>query len=160
MSNYSETQLHSFFEDVTRYIEEAFDKKLVLHTSIGPALAIGFKSVDNYTGFIITVVNQNAEKDTDIRVSTAACIDYARDNPEFTIEMPNGKLADSIAFAGLALALLDVGVTPIDHPTVRNAVLAQVLPSVSPVGQEQGKDGAQRLRSILLELIKDLKEAK
>ena len=159
MSKYTKSQMNSFFEDVTRYVEEVYDKKLVLHTSIGPALAIAFKTVDDCSDFIISVVNQNAA-DTDIRVSTEACIDYARSHPEYTTKMPAGKLADSIAFAGLALALLDVGVTPVDHPTVRNAVLAQVMPFVTLVDPDKEKDGAQTLRTLLLELLKDLEEAK
>ena len=159
MSKYTKSQMKSFFEDVTRYVEEVYDKKLVLHTSIGPALAISFKTVDDFSDFIITVVSQNAV-DTDIRVSTEACIDYARSNPEYITEMPAGKLADSIAFSGLALALLDVGVTPVEHPTVYSAVLAQVMPFVAPTDPEKEKDGAQTLRSLLLELLKDLEEAK
>ena len=158
MSKYTEEQLQSFFEDVTRYIEEAYDKKLVLNTRIGPALAASFRSVDDFTGFIITVVNDKATRNIDVHVSTATCIDYARNNPDFTDGMPAGNLADSIAFTGLALALLDEGVTTIEYPAVRNAVLDQVLPLVTPVDQDQ--DGAQTLRCILLELLKDLEEGK
>ena len=160
MSNYSESQLESFFEDVTTYIEEAYDKKLVLNTSIGPALAISFRSVDNYTGFVISVVNDKVREGTDVRVATADCIDHARNNPEFTIGMPDGNLADSIAFTGLALALLDIGVTTVEYPAVRDAVLEKVLPLVSPVDPDEEKDPTQALRSILLELLKDLEEAK
>ncbi len=160
MSKYSEEQLHSFFEDATNYIEEEYDKKLVLITDIGPALAISFKSVDDYAGFVITAVNDKKEE-TVIRLNTADCIDYARNNPDFTIGMPGGYLADSIAFTGLALALLGVGVTPVDHPAVRNAVLDKVLPLVSPVEpDDKEKDGAQTLRSLLLEMLKDLEEVK
>lgn len=159
MSKYTKSQMKSFFEDVTRYVEEVYDKKLVLHTSIGPALAIAFKTVDDCSDFIITVVSQNAEE-TDVRVSTAACIDYARNSPDFSIEMPSGNLADSIAFSGLALALLDVGVTPVEHPAVYSAVLDQVMPLVSPVDPDTEKDGAQTLRSLLLEILKDLEEGK
>ena len=159
MSKYSKVQMNSFFEDVTRYVEDVYDKKLVLHTSIGPALAISFKTVDDCSDFIITAVSQNAE-DTVIRVSTEACIDYARNSPDFSIEMPSGNLADSIAFSGLALALLDVGVTPVEHSAVYSAVLAEVLPLVTPTDPDKVRGGAQSLRSLLLELLKDLEEAK
>lgn len=160
MSKYSEEQLHSFFVDVTNYIEEEYDKKLVLNADIGPALAISFKSVDDYTGFVITVVNDTVKEGSVIRLNTADCIDYARNNPDFTIGMPGGYLADSIAFTGLALALMDVGITPVDHPAVRNAVLDKVLPLVNPVDPDEEKDGAQILRSLLLVLLKDLEEGK
>lgn len=160
MSNYSESQLKSFFEDVTKHIETEFDKKLVLNTSVGPALAISFRSVDDYAGFIITVVNDKVRENTDVRVSTVDCIEYARKDPAFTLGMNDDALAERIAFTGLALALLDVGVTTVDHPAVRNAVLEKVLPLVSPVDPDEEKDPAQALRSILLELLKDLEEAK
>lgn len=159
MSKYSKVQMKSFFDDVTRYVEDVYDKQLVLNTSIGPALAVAFKTVDDCTDFIITVVNDKAEE-TDVRVTTETCIEYARKDPAFTDGMPEGKLADKIAFTGLALALLDVGVTPIGYTAVRNAVLKKVLPLVSPVEPEEEKNPAQALRSILLELLKDLEEAK
>lgn len=160
MSKYSETQLKSFFEDVTNYIEDVLDEKLVLNTSAGPALAISIKSVDDFTGFVITVVNDIVREGTVIRVNTEDCIDYARKDPAFTSGMDAGALAESIAFSGLVLALLEIGVTPIDHPAARNAVLAEVLPLVTPVEPEEERDGAQILRSLLLELLKDLEEAK
>lgn len=166
MSKYTKTQLKSFFEDSTKYVEEHFDKKLVLNTSIGPALAISFKSVDNFTGFIITVVNDKVEEGTDIRVSTEDCIDYARKDPAFIEGMPDSALAERIAFTGPALALLDVGVTPVEYPAVRNAVLDQVLPLVSPVDpdKESGTEAlalSELLELLkLLEILKDLEEGK
>lgn len=160
MSKYTEKQLHSFFKDVTNYIEDVLDKKLVLNTSAGPALAISFKSVDDFTGFVITVVNDIVREGTVIRVNTEDCIDYARKDPAFTDGMPDGKLAESVAFTGFALALLELGVTPVDFPAVRNAVLDQVLPLVTPSEPVEERDMAQELRSILLELLKELDEGK
>ena len=160
MSNYSETQLKSFFEDVTNYIEDVLDKKLVLNTSAGPALAISFRSVDDCTGFVITVVNDIVREGTVIRVNTEDCIEYARKDPAFTAGMDDGTLAESIAFSGFVLALLEIGVTPVDHPAARNAVLAEVLPLVSPVEPDEEKDGVQILRSLILEMIKELDEGK
>ena len=160
MSKYSEKQLHSFFVDVTNYIEDVLDKKLVLNTSAGPALAISFKSVDDFTGFAITVVNDIAREGVTIRVNTEDCIDYARKNPAFTAGMTDDALSQRIAFTGFALALLEIGVTPVDFPAVRNAVLDQALPLVSPTEPDEEKDMAQELRSILLELLKELDEGK
>ena len=160
MSKYPEKQLHSFFEDVTNYIEDVLDKKLVLNTSAGPALAISFKSVDDFTGFVVTVVNDIAREGVTIRVNTEDCIDYARKDPAFVSDMADGKLAESVAFTGFALALLEIGVTPVDFPAVRNAVLDQVLPLVSPTEPDEERDVAQELHSILLELLKELDEGK
>lgn len=156
MSKYSEKQLHSFFEDVTNYIADVLDKKLVLNTSAGPALAISFKSVDDFTGFVVTVVNDIAREGVVIRVNTEDCIDYARKDPDFTDGMPDGKLAESVAFTGFALALLEIGVTPVDFPAVRNAVLDQVLPLVSPSEPEEERDVTQAIRHILLDMLKEL----
>lgn len=166
MSKYTKTQMKSFFEDATRYVEEHFDKKLVLNVSAGPALAISFKSVDNFTGFIITVVNNKVVEGIEIRVNTEDCIDYARKDPAFIDGMPDGTLADSVAFSGLALALLDLGVTPVEYPAVRNAVLDQVLPLVSPTEPDEENGTESSLPSELLELLtlleilQDLKEDK
>lgn len=160
MSKYSEKQLHSFFVDVTNYIEDVLDKKLVLNTSAGPALAISFKAMDDFTGFVVTVVNDIAREGVTIRVNTEVCIEYARKDPDFIGGMPDGKLAESIAFTGFALALLEIGVTTVDFPAVRNAVLDQVLPLVSPTEPDEEKDMAQELRSILLEMLKELDEDK
>ena len=160
MSKYTEEQLKSFFKDVTNYIEDELDKKLVLNTSAGPALAISFKSVDDCTGFVITVVNDIVREGTVIRINTEDCIDYARKDPAFVSGMADDALAHSIAFTGLVLALLELCVTPIDNLAARNAVLAEVLPLVTPSEPEEEKDVAQAIRSILLEMLKELDEGK